>query len=156
MGANVGAQRVMPAISTAFTTTVNEIKAGGGIKAFLNGGKAIGMGVLKGMGVSALVSGIFSTVSHGIGVLTGREAKSDAIGSVAADVANGAAAGLGASLLGGAAMAGLGALGVAGLPLTLLAGGAALLGTYLGDKLFKKTGAYDIIQSKVSGMIGRK
>lgn len=156
LGANIGAQRVIPTISTAFTTTVNNIKAGGGLKAVLNGGKAIGMGVLKGMGVSALVSGIFSTISNGIAVLTGRETKADAVGSVAADVANGAVSGIGASLFGGAAMAGLGALGVAGLPLTLLVGGAALLGTYLGDKLFKKTGAYDIIQSKVSGMIGNR
>ena len=155
LGASVGAQRVMSAVSGSFTETFNAIKTGAGTKAVLSGLKGVGVGVLKGTGISALVSGIFSGVSNGIGVFTGRITKADAAGSIAADVANGAVSGAGGALVGGVAMAGLTALGMtAGLPLTLLAGGATLLGSYLGDKLFKKTGAYDKIFNTVSGWVG--
>ena len=118
--------------------------------------KNLGMTALKSTGIAAAVSAGFSAVTNLIGVLTGKIKGSEAVGRVAADTVNGAVTGLGATLASGAAMAGLTALGVVGWPATLIVGGVGLLGAFLLDKVFKKSGAWNWIKEKVSGLFGKK
>ncbi len=114
---------------------------------FLTGLKSIGGAALKGTGIGAAVSGVFSLVG---GLMRGERGK-DLAGSVVADTAGGAASGLVATAAGGLACAGLAAFGVGGIALTLVGAGVGILGGMAADALFRKTGARQAIKSAISG-----
>ena len=114
---------------------------------FLAGLKSIGGAALKGTGIGAAVSGVFSLVG---GLMRGERGK-DLAGSVVADTAGGAASGLAATLAGGVACAGLAAFGVGGIALTLVGAGVGILGGMAADALFRKTGARAAIKEAISG-----
>lgn len=148
VGASVASMTYDKAIANSFTE-MKTAGIGAGLKSF-------GSTMLKGTGLAAVVSAGFSAVTNLIGVLTGKIKGPEAAGRVAADTVNGAVTGIGATLASGAAMAGLAALGVVGWPLTLIVGGVGLLGAFLCDKLFKKSGAWNWIKEKVQGLFGKK
>src|SRR5690606_22861699 len=121
----------------------------------LSGLGGIGKTALKSGGLGGLVSGGFSLVTNGIQALQGKKSWADVGGSVAADAANGTVSGITATLAGGGATLIAGALGATGIVSTLIVGLGAVGGAFLGDKLFRGTGAYDWIKEKVEGLFSK-
>lgn len=146
VGANVSSIRYSKIAATQVSDLVQAIKTGSG--SVVGSIKSLGMTALKSTGLSALVSGGFSAVTNGIAYWQGKKTKTQAVSNVVTDTATGAVTGLGATIAGGAAMAALAGTSITGIGLTLLVGGAGMLGGWLADKIFSKTGAKDWIKSK--------
>lgn len=149
IGANVATIKFSKGISGNVSQIIKAAKGGGGSVAA--GLKGLGLNALKATGLSAVVSGGFSAVTNAIAVWQGTKTKEQAIVNVASDTVSGAVTGLGATVAGGAAMALAG--GLAGWPMMLVVGGASVLGGYLADKLYTKSGAKDWVKGKVSDMV---
>jgi hypothetical protein len=149
VGSNVAQIRYSKIMASQVSDIIGGIKNGTGT--VMSGLKGLGMTALKSTGLSAVVSGGFSAVVNGIAYFRGEKTKLQAVSSIVTDSVTGAATGLGATVAGGIATAALAATSITGLPLTLLIGGAGILGGYLADKLLTKTGAKDWIRSKVIG-----
>jgi len=137
-----------PGAGSGISGVENGIKAGGTLSKF--GG--IGKTALRSGGLAGIVSGGFSLITNGIQAMQGKKSWSDVGGSVAADTANGAISGVTATLAGGGATLLAGALGATGIVSTLIVGLGAVGGAWLGDKIFRSTGAYDWIKDKVEGL----
>lgn len=146
VGANVAQIRYGKIIAADVSNVISAIKTGTGSVA--GALKSLGMTALKSTGLSALVSGGFSAVTNGIAYWQGKKTKTQAVSNIVTDTVTGAATGLGATIVGGAAMAALAGTSITGIGLTLLVGGAGMLGGWLADKLLTKTGAKDWIKSK--------
>lgn len=151
VGANVSSIRYSKIAATQVSDLVQAIKTGSG--SVVGSIKSLGMTALKSTGLSALVSGGFSAVTNGIAYWQGKKTKTQAVSNIVTDTATGAVTGLGATIAGGAAMAALAGTSITGIGLTLLVGGAGMLGGWLADKLFSKTGAKDWIKSKTIAMM---
>jgi len=149
VGSNVAQIRYSKIMASQVSDIIGGIKNGTGT--VMSGLKGLGKTALKSTGLSAVVSGGFSAVVNGIAYFRGEKTKLQAVSSIVTDTVTGAATGLGATVAGGIATAALAATSITGLPLTLLIGGAGILGGYLADKLLTKTGAKDWIRSKVIG-----
>lgn len=147
VGANVASIRYSKVAASQVSNVVKAIKSGQG--SVVGSLKSLGGTVMKSTGLSALVSGGFSAVTNGIAYWQGKKTATQAVSNVVTDTVSGAATGLGATLAGGAAMAALAGTSVAGFGLTLLVGGASILGGYLTDKLFTSSGAKEWVKSKV-------
>lgn len=151
VGANVAQIRYGKIIAADVSKVIAAIKTGtGSVGGAL---KSFGMTALKSTGLSALVSGGFSAVTNGIAYWQGKKTKTQAVSNIVTDTATGAVTGLGATIVGGAAMAALAGTSITGIGLTLLVGGAGVLGGWLADKLFTKSGAKDWIKSKTISMM---
>ena len=142
VGANVGQVRYGKIVASEVTNLISAIKTGNG--SVVGALKGIGMATLKSTGISALVSGGFSAVTNGIAYWRGEKTKTQAVSNVVTDTVTGGVTGLGATLAGTA---------VSGIGLTLLVGGAGMLGGWLTDKLFTSTGAKDWVKSKTIAMM---
>ncbi|MGV3523943.1 MAG: hypothetical protein ACO1RX_06950 [Candidatus Sericytochromatia bacterium] len=151
VGANVASMRYSKIAATQVSNVISAIKNGTGSVA--GALKSLGMTAVKSTGLSALVSGAFSAVTNGIAYYQGKKTKTQAVANVVTDTVTGAATGLGATVVGGAAMAALAGTSIAGWGLTLLVGGAGILGGFLADKLLTKSGAKDWVKSKVISMM---
>lgn len=151
IGANVASIRYTKIVSSQVSSVVSGIKNGTGT--VLAGLKGFGMTALKSTGLSALVSAGFSAVTNGIAVMQGKKSKEQAIVNVVSDTVTGAATGLGATVGGGLAMAALATTSLVGWPVTLLVGGASILGGWLADKLLTKSGAKTWVKDQVSKMV---
>lgn len=151
VGANVATIRYSKVAAGQVSKVISAIKTGTGSVA--GSLKSLGGTLLKSTGLSALVSGGFSAVTNGIAYWQGKKTATQAVSNVVTDTVSGAATGLGATLAGGAAMAALAGTSVAGFGLTLLVGGASILGGYLTDMLMNKTGAKQWVKSKVIALM---
>ena len=151
VGANVGQVRYGKIVASEVSNLISAIKTGNG--SVVGALKGIGMATLKSTGISALVSGGFSAVTNGIAYWRGEKTKTQAVSNVVTDTVTGGVTGLGATLAGGAAMAALAGTAVSGIGLTLLVGGAGMLGGWLTDKLFTSSGAKDWVKSKTIAMM---
>ncbi len=151
VGANVGQVRYGKIVASEVTNLISAIKTGNG--SVVGALKGIGMATLKSTGISALVSGGFSAVTNGIAYWRGEKTKTQAVSNVVTDTVTGGITGLGATLAGGAVMAALAGTAVSGIGLTLLVGGAGMLGGWLTDKLFTSTGGKDWVKSKTIAMM---
>ncbi len=151
VGANVGQVRYGKIVASEVSNLIGAIKTGNG--SVVGALKGIGMATLKSTGISALVSGGFSAVTNGIAYWRGEKTKTQAVSNVVTDTVTGGITGLGATLAGGAAMAALAGTAVSGIGLTLLVGGAGMLGGWLTDKLFTSSGAKDWVKSKTIAMM---
>lgn len=151
VGANVSSIRYSKVAAGQISKVIAAIKTGNG--SVVGSLKSLGGTVLKSTGLSALVSGGFSAVTNGIAYWQGKKTATQAVSNVVTDTVSGAATGLGATLVGGAAMAALAGTSVAGFGLTLLVGGAGILGGYLTDMLMNKTGAKEWVKSKVIALM---
>lgn len=151
VGANVSSIRYSKIAAAQVSDLIKAIKTGTG--SVVGSLKSIGMTALKSTGLSALVSGGFSAVTNGIAYWQGKKTKTQAVSNIVTDTATGAVTGLGATIVGGAAMAALAGTSITGIGLTLLVGGAGMLGGWLADKLFSKSGAKDWIKSKTIAMM---
>jgi hypothetical protein len=132
--------------ASAISSELGAVESAGGLGGSLKG---LGGTLLKGAGLAAIVSGGFSLVTNGIQVLQGKKTWADVGGTVAADAANGAVSGLTGALAAGGAGLIVSAVGATGLAGTLIVGVGAMGGAWLGDKLFRGTGMYDQLKSKV-------
>lgn len=150
-GLKPGGGTLKPIGSSGVSATENIVS--GGVGSSLRG---LGSSLLKGTGLSAIVSGGFSLITNGIQVLQGKKTWSEVSGTVAADTANGAVSGLTGTLAAGGATLLAGALGATGLAGTLLVGLGAMGGAWLGDKLFRGTGLYDKIKDTVSSFFNKE
>lgn len=150
VGANVSSIRYSKIAAAQVSDVIKAIKTGTGSVA--GSLKSLGMTALKSTGLSALVSGAFSAVTNGIAYWQGTKTKTQAVSNVVSDTATGAVTGFGATIAGAAAMAAIGT-SIGGIGLTLLVGGAGMLGGWLADKVFSKTGAKDWIKSKTIAMM---
>lgn len=151
VGANVGQVRYGKIVASEVSNLIGAIKTGNG--SVVGALKGIGMATLKSTGISALVSGGFSAVTNGIAYWRGEKTKTQAVSNVVTDTVTGGVTGLGATLAGGAVMAALAGTAVSGIGLTLLVGGAGMLGGWLTDKLFTSSGAKDWVKSKTIAMM---
>lgn len=151
VGANVGQVRYGKIVASEVSNLISAIKTGNG--SVVGALKGIGMATLKSTGISALVSGGFSAVTNGIAYWRGEKTKTQAVSNVVTDTVTGGVTGLGATLAGGAVMAALAGTAVSGIGLTLLVGGAGMLGGWLTDKLFTSSGAKDWVKSKTIAMM---
>lgn len=151
VGANVAQIRYSKIVASEVGNLITAIKTGTGSVA--GALKGLGMAAIKSTGLSALVSGGFSAVTNGIAYWRGEKTKTQAVANVATDTVTGAVTGLGATIAGGAAMAALAGTSITGIGLTLLVGGAGMIGGWLADKLLTKSGAKDWVKSKVIGMM---
>lgn len=151
VGANVGQVRYGKIVASEVTNLISAIKTGNG--SVVGALKGIGMATLKSTGISALVSGGFSAVTNGIAYWRGEKTKTQAVSNVVTDTVTGGVTGLGATLAGGAVMAALAGTAVSGIGLTLLVGGAGMLGGWLTDKLFTSSGGKDWVKSKTIAMM---
>ncbi|MBF2053480.1 MAG: hypothetical protein IGS03_08455 [Candidatus Sericytochromatia bacterium] len=151
VGANVAGIRYGKIVANQVSEAIGAIKSGTG--SVIGSLKAVGGTLLKSTGLSALVSGGFSAVTNGIAYMQGKKTATQAVSNVVTDTVTGAATGLGATLAGGAAMMALAGTSVAGFGLTLLVGGASILGGFLADKVLTKTGAKEWIKSKTIAMM---
>ncbi len=150
VGANVSSIRYSKIAAAQVSDVVKAIKTGTGSVA--GSLKSLGMTALKSTGLSALVSGGFSAVTNGIAYWQGKKTSTQAVSNIVTDTATGAVTGLGATIAGAAAMAAIGT-SIGGIGLTLLVGGAGMLGGWLADKVFSKTGAKDWIKSRTIAMM---
>lgn len=151
VGANVSSIRYSKIAASQVSDLIKAIKTGNG--SVVGSLKGLGMTALKSTGISALVSGAFSAVTNGIAYWQGTKTKTQAVSNIVTDTATGAVTGFGATVAGGIAMAALASTSITGIGLTLLVGGAGMLGGWLADKLFSKTGAKDWIKSKTISMM---
>jgi len=156
LGAQVSAMRYGSAIGQGIKGIKESFSAGTGMSGAMTSLKSIGQASLKATGLSAIVSGGFSLITNGIQVLQGKKTWSDVGGTVVADAANGAVSGITASLAAGGASLLAAAIGGPTLVGTLIVGLGAAGGAWLGDKLFKDTGAYDYIKDGVTNAISGK
>ena len=141
--------------STITTVKTTEGGFGSKMKASLPGAKALGMTTLKAGGIGALVSGAVSAITNGIDVLQGKKTGSEAIGTFAADTANGSIGAMAGVAAGGITTMLLGTA-LAGTPLLIVGVGVGALAAVLSDKLFKGSGAYDGIRNSVIGTTSQK
>ena len=145
--------------SNSLKTTITDVKATEGgfnkIKATLPGVKSMGMTTLKAGGVGAIVSGAISAISNGIDVLRGKKTGAEAVGTFAADTANGTIGAMAGVATGGLATFALGSM-LTGTPLLVVGVGLGALGAIISDRLFKGSGAYDGIRSSIMGRTSQK
>lgn len=146
--------------SNSLKSTITSVKTteggvGDKFKAGLPGVKSMGMTTLKAGGIGAIISGAVSAITNGIDVLQGKKTGSEAVGTFAADTANGTIGAMAGVAAGGITTMLLGtALG--GGPLIAAAVGVGALAAVVSDKLFKGSGAYDGIRNAVIGTTSQK
>jgi len=156
LGAQVSAMRYGSSMGESFKAIKQSVSAGTGMSGAMSSLKTLGQTTLKATGLSAIVSGGFSLITNGIQVFQGKKTWSDVGGSVVADAANGAVSGITASLAAGGASLLAAAIGGPTLVGTLVVGLGAAGGAWLGDKLFKDTGAYDYVKDNVTNALSGK
>jgi hypothetical protein len=146
--------------SSSLKSTISTVKAteggfGNKFKASMPGIKAIGLTELKAGGVGAIVSGAVSAITNGIDVLQGNKTGSEAIGTFAADTANGTIGAFAGVTAGGLATLGLSSL-LGATPLLIVGVGVGALAAVVSDKLFKGSGIYDSIRNGVISTASQK
>lgn len=110
-------------------------------------------GTFQGAKYGVIIGGAVSSVVNAYKVLTGKEKGASALGSVAADTLTAGVSGAGGALAGGLASLGLASIGVAGPVGMAFAVGVGAFGAVGSQMLMTKTGIYDSIKQKVTGML---
>lgn len=145
--------------SNSLKNTISDVKTTEGgmnkVKAALPELKTMGMTTLKAGGVGAIISGAISAVSNGVDVLRGKKTGSEAVGTFAADTANGTIGAMAGVATGGLATFALSSM-LGATPLMIVGVGVGALGAVLSDRLFKGSGAYDAIRNGVMGVTSQK
>lgn len=158
-GGYVGYQYAKP-FAREITTTVEAIKQGGGIGNIGNTAKQIAFGIrdvglvtAKAGGISAAINGGVSVVSNLVEMTTGNLSTADAVGNVAADTVGGLLSGMAGAGFAGMSVLGMTAAKVGGLPTTIMAVTAGVVGSLVMDKIYKGSGLFTILKTKVSGFL---
>lgn len=119
------------------------------------GAKTLAGGALQGAKYGGIIGGAVSSVVNAYKVITGQEKGADAVGSVAADTVTATISGAGGAVTGGLATMGLGLIGIGGIPGIVVGVGLGAVGAIGSQLLMQKTGLYDSLKQKVSGMLSK-
>ncbi|MBF2052601.1 MAG: hypothetical protein IGS03_03950 [Candidatus Sericytochromatia bacterium] len=139
-----------------FHTIKNGIAAGDiplALKGFATGVKQAGVISLKAGGISSAINAGISIVANVVETVAGRQTGAEGVGNVASDTVGGFLSGVGATAFSGASALGLSLAGVGGLPLTIMTVAGGAIGSVLTDKLYKGSGLFSVIKTKVTGLV---